>query len=236
VSDHRLLVLDGDTVKWGAPVLGTGATVTYALVSSPTEFPDARNCRSVVPLSGLLAANDLSALQLAGEVNAAFDAWSSSANIVFVPADPATADILIGAQADPYGRAFTNVAHAVPSGDGTAQIARSVICLNPVQKWKIGFDGDLDVYDLRYTLEHEIGHAIGLDHPGVAGVLMDFRYREKFSGPQPGDIAGVLALYGAKGATPPVAAAAAPAAGATTQVGLGVTPVKLPDPEHLFRP
>ncbi|HVY20307.1 MAG TPA: matrixin family metalloprotease [Bauldia sp.] len=234
-SDHRLLVLDGETVKWGAPVLGTGATVTYALVASATDFPDARNCRSVVPLGPLLAANSVPSAQFAREVTAAFAAWSAVANIVFVPDDPATADILIGAQGDPYGRAFTNVAHAVPSGEGTAPIARSVICLNPAQRWKVGFDGDLDVYDLRYTLEHEIGHAIGLDHPGVAGVMMDFRYREKFDGPQPGDIAGALALYGAKGATPPVAAVAAPARG-TTEVGLGVTAVKLPDAEHLFRP
>ncbi|MEJ0013459.1 MAG: matrixin family metalloprotease [Bauldia sp.] len=229
-------MLDGDTVKWGAPVLGTGATVTYALVAAPGEFPDARNCRSVVALDGLLAANGISSARFQGEVTQAFAVWSAVANIVFQPSDPATADILIGAEADPFGRAFTNVAHAAASGEGTAPIARSVICLNPVQKWKVGFDGNLDVYDLRYALEHEIGHAIGLDHPGVTGVLMDFRYREKFSGPQAGDIAGALALYGEKGATPPVAAIAAPAIG-TAEVGLGANANAAPlDPRHLFRP
>lgn len=236
VADHRLLVLDGDTVKWGAPVLGTGATVTYALVATAFEFPDARNCRSIVPMDALLSANSIAVPVFAAEVEYAFAAWSAVANIVFQPSDPASADILIGAEADPFGRAFTNVAHAATSEGGTASIARSVICLNPAQKWKVGFDGNLDVYDLRYALEHEIGHAIGLDHPGVTGVLMDFRYREKFSGPQAGDIAGALALYGEKGATAPVAATVAPASG-TTEVGLGTAAAVAPsDPKHLFRP
>jgi hypothetical protein len=68
--------------------------------------------------------------------------------------------------------------------------------MNPEQAWKVGFDGDLEVYDIRYTLMHEIGHAIGLDHPGVPGELMDFRYLETFSSLQPGDRAGAASLYG----------------------------------------
>jgi hypothetical protein len=227
-------VLDGEIVKWGSPVLGTGATVTYALVAAPTEFGDARNCRSVVPMDGLLSASNVSSTRFARELAGAFAAWSAVANIVFTPVPPETADILIGAQGQPFGRAFTNVAHAASAGNGTAAIVRSVICLNPGQKWKIGFDGNLDVYDLRYTLEHEIGHAIGLDHPGVAGVLMDFRYREKIDGPQAADIAGAVALYGERGETAPVAAVSAPAVG-VSEVGLGSANA-LPDARHLFRP
>ena len=62
---------------------------------------------------------------------------------------------------------------------GKKIIGRSLICLNPTQPWKIGFDGRLDVYDLRYTIAHEIGHAIGLDHPSAAGQLMSYRYDER---------------------------------------------------------
>ena len=65
---------------------------------------------------------------------------------------------------------------------GKKVIGRSLICLNPKQPWKIGFDGRLGVYDLRYTIAHEIGHAIGLDHPSAAGQLMSYRYDEKQTG------------------------------------------------------
>jgi hypothetical protein len=81
------------------------------------------------------------------------------------------------------------------------------MCLSPEERWKIGFDGDLDVYDLRYALLHEIGHAIGLDHPALAGQLMDFRYLERFRAPQTGDILGAVALYGPS--RPPMADVAA---------------------------
>ena len=73
------------------------------------------------------------------------------------------------------------------------------MCLNPEHRWKVGFDGDKDVYDIRYTLIHEIGHAIGLDHPGPSGQLMGFRYTEDFAELQPGDLKGVRQLYGRGG-------------------------------------
>lgn len=56
--------------------------------------------------------------------------------------------------------------------------------------------GRLSHYDLRYALAHEIGHTIGLDHPGPSGQLMSFRYEERFHGLQPGNVAGLAALYG----------------------------------------
>src|SRR5262249_25456770 len=59
----------------------------------------------------------------------------------------------------------------------------------------------LDVYDLRCTIAHEIGHAIGLDHPSAAGQLMSYRYDEKHSGLQSGDIKGAMLLYGPRAAT-----------------------------------
>ena len=193
----RLLKLDGYHVKWGEHTLGAGATVSYAFVDAPMRFDEARNCRELVPMTDLAARNGISEETLHAEAAAAFRAWEVAANITFIPVDdPARADILIGAQGQPVGRAFANVTYQPGSTDGVRAIDRSLVCLNPEQRWKVGFDGDIDVYDLRYTLAHEIGHAIGLDHPGPSGQIMSFRYTEKFSGLQPGDFHGVRLLYG----------------------------------------
>jgi hypothetical protein len=207
LSDYRLLVLDGTTVKWGAPVLGQGATITYAVVARDQAFPGARNCAGIVPMDQLLRGSAVPRPRFDAELKAAFAAWSAVADVIFRPADPAAADILIGAEARPRGWAFTNVAYDHdPDAKGPHQIGQSVICLNPEKRWKIGFDGNLEVYDLRYTLEHEIGHAIGLDHPSGFADLMGFRYLELFRTPQKGDIAGAVALYGPPDAPVTIAA------------------------------
>ncbi|HZP19075.1 MAG TPA: matrixin family metalloprotease [Bauldia sp.] len=194
-ADYRLLVLDRSQLKWAAAA-GAPAGVTYAVATSPMTFAGARNCPAIAPVAGLLAASGIARPAFDGELRAAFAAWSKVANITFSEAAPDRADILIGAEASPRGRAFTNVEYKPDAVAGTGRLTRSVICLNPAERWKIGFDGNLDVYDLRYTLTHEIGHAIGLDHPSGFAELMGFRYLERFSGPQPGDIAGAVALYG----------------------------------------
>ena len=99
------------------------------------------------------------------------------------------------------------------------RIAKSLICLNPAKSWKIGFNGNMDVYDLRYTIAHEVGHAIGLDHPSPSGQLMSFRYDEDFRSLRPGDVSGAVALYGKPG-TPVAAAPPKPAGGAAPDMAL----------------
>jgi predicted Zn-dependent protease len=136
--------------------------------------------------------------------------WEAEANVSFARTDDADkADILIGAEGNPAGYAFTNVAYDRDSTGSVRRIAKSLICLNPTRHWKIGFDGNLEAYDLRYAMAHEIGHAIGLDHPSPSGELMSFRYGEDFRELRPGDARGAVALYGARGA-PVVAAAPKP--------------------------
>jgi hypothetical protein len=111
--------------------------------------------------------------------------------------DVRDADIVFGAQGRPRGRAFANVAYApYDPKEGVRTIEKALVCLNPEHEWKVGFDGNEDVYDIRYTLIHEIGHAIGLDHPGPSGQVMGFRYTEAFSELQSGDLYGVRLLYG----------------------------------------
>ena len=220
---YRLLNLDGSLVKWGAPRFGVGASVTYAFAVSSMRFDKARNCAGLVPLDRLAAHWHFTSQQIHREAAAAFAAWASVTGLQFnLITDTAKADIIIGAQAKPRGRAFTNIeldtasqiekAMAGPHEQTAPQkpqalraIRQALICLNPQQPWKIGFDGRLGVYDLRYTLMHEIGHAIGLDHPGASGALMGFRYDEKRKGPSPADIEAARKLYGTE--DPPVSKA-----------------------------
>lgn len=208
----RLLVLDNRLARWQP-----GSTVTYAFVARATAFPDARNCGGMSPVAPVIDGARIAMTRFKDAAAAAFALWQAAANLSFREiADPHRADILIGAQMEPRGRAFTDVKlqDAPPFG-----IARALICLNPGTPWKIGFDGDLSSYDLRYTIAHEIGHAIGLDHPGAAGQLMGYRYDERHSGLQPGDVAGAQRLYGPRAplrleaSDPPPSAVAAPKAG-----------------------
>lgn len=222
----RLLDLENQTVKWQTPTFGRGAIVTYAFATGPVDTPHARNCAAMLPAAAAYEPSDIEARQFRREVAAAFRMWEKVADIKFrETADAGTAGILIGAQAVPVGRAFTNV-ELKPGSAERKVIGRSLICLNPKQPWKIGFDGRLGVYDLRYTIAHEIGHAIGLDHPSAAGQLMSYRYDEKQTGLQPGDIKGAVLLYGPRASTRRFAGAdtagdASPDAGQGWPFGIG---------------
>ncbi len=203
---YRLLELDGYKVKWGEQELGVGASVSYALADETLRFDDARNCRDMEPVKAL-SGQDIPMETLAREITAAFRVWERASGLSFhMVGDVREADIVVGAQGRPRGWAFANVSYvprsyapvsyAPDSEDGLRAIDQALVCLNPEQEWKVGFDGNKDVYDIRYTLMHEIGHAIGLDHPGPSGQVMAFRYTEAFDGLQPGDLRGVRRLYG----------------------------------------
>ncbi len=203
ILGFRLLALEGSNVKWSG---GDGAptVVTYAVVDRTLRFPKARNCAAIVPVDDLLATSAIDRAAFAKEVKAAFAMWETVANIEFrETSDPLSAGILIGAQAEPKGYAFANVDYQPgpsyqPGTGATRQIHKSLICLNPDRTWKIGFGGNIAVYDLRYTIAHEIGHAIGLDHPDRPGQLMSFKYDEAFETLQAGDVAGAVRLYGTR--------------------------------------
>jgi hypothetical protein len=224
-AGYRLLQLNGNLVKWGKPALGQGAVITWALLDKASHYPDALNCRSMVPLALRLADGPAKGGLAVEELRRAFDSWSAVADIGFrMIDDPEQADIVIGSQAIPTGRAFSSVAYggagevlersvaakglsptarqgagperSVPGPMAVKSIRQSLICLNPDKTWKVGYDGNLEVYDLYFTFLHEIGHTIGLDHPGVSGEVMGFRYDEKVKDLQEGDVEAVRRLYG----------------------------------------
>lgn len=201
--EYRLLELNGRYVRWALPKDGRPLSIKYAFLNEAASFANARNCGRMLPARTALERSGISLPAFRDEVRAAFDMWQTAINIEFhETASIAEAGILIGAEAEPKGQAFTNVAPAGSAGSGVDGIAQSLICLNPEMRWKIGFDGNLDVYDLRYTMAHEIGHAIGLDHPGAEGPLMSYRYLERARELRAGDVAGAVALYGPRGEIP----------------------------------
>jgi len=171
--------------------------LTYAIADQEIEIAGAINCTRIKAPGRIAAALRLGAGEMDALVAEAFARWQRVADITFVRAAPGmSADIVIGEQAEPIGIAFTNVVLGTGWTDGRRHIARSQICLNPQRRWKIGFDGDLTSYDILYALTHEIGHAIGLDHPSPRGHVMSFRYDERVAELSAGDIQGAVALYG----------------------------------------
>jgi hypothetical protein len=190
------LRLNGEFVRW-FPQSDGKILLRYAIADREAITPEATNCRKMRSPSDVLAKADVSPQRFSRMLRDAFDIWERVAALHFVEtSDTANADILIGAQSEPVGYAFTSVLRGERMQDGFREIRKAAICFNPERAWKDGRGGDLHVYDLSYTLTHEIGHVIGLDHPSRSGHLMSFRYSEDLTGLTEGDIAGANFVYG----------------------------------------
>lgn len=237
-----LLQIDGGLLRWEPRPAESATVITYFILDAPYSVPSNKsilspsNCAAMHGFSDIVAQSPgLTPAQAEAELKAAFAAWEDAANITFVrAADPRSANIVVGAQSMPEGRAFANLSYrrgapsaaralagpepsaAIHASDGErnvsgAEIDQAYVCLNPKIRWKIGFDGNLDVYDLRYTFTHEVGHAIGLDHPDDMDALMSYRYDEHVQVLRPSDIAAAQRLYGAPAQNKESVAAAATA-------------------------
>ncbi len=179
--------------KWGSPVLGTGATVTWSLMSSGVDCSadGGGTCSSLASFmpSGYLT-----------EIQNAFAAWSSVANITFSQvADNGVAFNAPGTSADIRlgGHAFDGpngtLAHGYfPPVNGDT--AAGDIHFDISEAWQVGTAGP--GVSIFLVAAHEIGHAIGLEHTGVPNSLMNPFYNSSLSGPQADDIAGAQYLYG----------------------------------------
>lgn len=179
--------------KWGPPVMGTGAVVTWSLTATGTLSDDS-------PSGTLTALADFMPAGFKAQIEAAFAAWSAVANITFVEvadnglpwnAPGALGDIRISGHA--FDGVFGTLAHGYfPPVNGAT--AAGDIHFDIAEQWKIGFGGP--GFDIFQVAAHEIGHAIGLDHTGVPNSLMNPFYTEAFAGPQADDFAGAQFIYG----------------------------------------
>ncbi len=190
--------------KWGGATMGTpGGTVTWSLMGTGTSCAAEFAGCTITDLGAFLPGGYLAQIQ------AAFAAWSAVADIQFVQvadngvafnAAGATGDIRFGGHA--FDGPSGTLAHGYyPPVNGTS--ASGDIHFDTAELWKIGFGGP--GFDLFQVAAHEIGHAIGLDHTGVANSLMNPFYTEAFSGLQADEIAGAQFIYGraqAQGETP----------------------------------
>lgn len=203
VADFRLLTIDGFRVKWGDPRLGTGAHATYGFVTGLRHFDDALNCGDMAPIEGIAAAwrHDPAALERA--VSKAFALWGAAAAITFREAAAGEEpDILIGVQGTPRRVAFANVwLDRTRAANGVAPLTRAAICFNPTLDWQLDATGPAKSggksADFGTVLAHEIGHTLGLDHPGAAGALMGYSDQGDIDWLMPGDVSGIRVLYGA---------------------------------------
>ena len=192
---YDFVTIEGQNVAWSRPEAGLPLTITYALVEEAVVRPGARNCPALVAPADA----GLDSRAVLADLMSAMKAWEAGVNVVFVPAAAAaSADLLIGMQAEAEGIAYTDLeVHPHPSDLRQGVVTRSAICFSPLLDWEVGtFDGDPATPNIFYVALHELGHVLGLDHVLDRRSLMTFRNLEHLQAPHPGDLAGVQALYG----------------------------------------
>ena len=185
-------------MKWGAPTSATGATITYRLAANASRAGTV-NCQEITPIGPLLTRSRISHNTFDKALEDAFHAWEAVANVRFVRvADDKPANLTVGAEKTLDGIAYSDVTPASSTTASISPLKKAVICLNPRVRWtaKLALRHQ-SAKALGYVLMHEIGHVLGLDHPGPTGELMSYEYSVTLRTLQAGDIAGIVSLYGA---------------------------------------
>jgi serralysin len=182
-------LISSPTTKIGS-MPGIGATVTYSFMDSlPSDYSGRSDG------NGFQVLNDT----MKSATRSAFEAWANVSNISFVETTGDDALIRIGAnsQAGSSGYAY------LPSNQTGAGI-NSDIFLNGDAAYMLEPVAGTFGYE---TLLHEIGHALGLDHPHEGTVLsssldtnantvMSYVTLSNNTTPQALDIAAITYLYG----------------------------------------
>ncbi len=138
-------VVIGTASKWGIGMMGVGTTVTYSFMDSLPSYHD--------PDSSFMAFN--SAMEAAAR--SALAVWSAAANITFVEVSDAGA----GGQIR-FGANFQSGSAGYAYYPSTSEIGGDVMIAT-----NYSYNLAPEVGNYGYlTMLHEIGHAIGLKHPG----------------------------------------------------------------------
>ncbi len=166
--------------KWGDPVWGRpGGTLTFAFDAS---F-----------YSGLrLGAGTLGAAEVAARL--ALETWAQVADVRFVHAAAGEeADVTFATERQPVGTIGTALTTFLDLR-GVDQVVSSEVSLNAARRWSPFGEAELNLYNV---LLHEVGHALGLDHPDDPAQVMYELYRDDMTLQlASGDMAGIDFIYG----------------------------------------
>ncbi|MEO1640288.1 MAG: matrixin family metalloprotease [Pseudomonadota bacterium] len=180
-------------MKWGADTLGTpGGEVTWAanlgglMIDAVAEF-------------------DLAEFEVA--LQDAFDAWEAVAQVSFrMVADAGDADVTIAFGADSTGgfdlgvpgevlAVATNNFQTGPALSGLKSMQSATIIFDAAEDW-IPSGIEAEGTSFLGVATHEIGHVLGLDHDNATLSVMNTHLSTENL--QPGDVAGVREIYGAR--------------------------------------
>lgn len=187
--------------KWGNPTMGTGAAITYSYMSTGASCSEESAGCVITALDSTFQS----------QVELAFDAWSTVANLTFTNvaddganynAATSSGDIRLGQHV--FDGANNILAHGYfPPANGFT--AAGDIHFDVEETWKTGLGGA--GINMFLVALHEIGHALGLAHDSSTPSIMNPFYNESITGLQADDIAGIQAIYGAAITTVPIPAA-----------------------------
>lgn len=178
--------------KWGSPIYGTGATITYSFISGGVNCDDGicTALESFMP-SGFKT-----------EIEKAFDAWSAVADLTFLEvaddgadfnASTGSGDIRIGGEyMDGSGGELAHAYYPATGFDGAGDLF-----FDSSENWHLGIDDIFDSFSIFIIAVHEIGHSIGIGHSDILDSIMAPYYDPSVTGLRADDIAAAQYLYGA---------------------------------------